>query len=419
MIPAVASEEARVFVVDDDALMVDLAGRILRRAGYRQVEASTDPTRALHVCREFRPDVMLLDFQMPGLDGLEVMAALNASDIETKPAVIMLTGEADAAVRTMAYEKGARDYVTKPFDRRELLARVANAVESVRLTRGLEAAVAERTSKLDHALEVLRQAERQLARQLEQSEAESRSKSGLLAETVHELRTPLNAILAYSEVLRDQLIGPVRNDNYKEYAGHIHDAGRHLLKLVDQLLELSRAELGEDKPQFAPVDVGAVVRQSAAMLSTQAAAAGVKLDIRIDPALQVVRTDSAKLSQIILNLGSNAVKYTPAGGRVTIEALPDPSGGVMVLVVRDTGMGIAPEHMELVMRPFGRTPEARASGISGTGLGLPLTRRYVEMLGGRLDIQSVPGCGTIVTVRLPVEPKAVGHETFRRPAARI
>jgi two-component system, cell cycle sensor histidine kinase PleC len=114
-----------------------------------------------------------------------------------------------------------------------------------------------------------------------------------------------------------------------------------------------------------------------------------------------VRTDATRLRQIILNLGANAVKYTPAKGRVTIEAKRDVAGGVIVLIVRDTGIGIAPEQIDLVMRPFGRTPEAKASGAIGTGIGLPLTRRYVEMLGGTLEIESIPRRGTIVTVKLP------------------
>jgi signal transduction histidine kinase len=140
--------------------------------------------------------------------------------------------------------------------------------------------------------------------------------------------------------------------------------------------------------------------ESAALLRAQADAQGVTLDLRLDPALGALRTDATKLRQIVLNLGANAVKYTPRGGRVTIEARPDNDQGVVVLVVRDTGIGIAPAQLDLVLRPFGRTPEAKAFA-QGNGLGLPLTRRYVEILGGTLDIASVPDQGTVITVRLP------------------
>jgi two-component system, cell cycle sensor histidine kinase PleC len=409
--PAVQS--GSILIVDDDASMVDLASRTLQRAGYHQVEATTDAGRAVDLCRTCHPDVMLLDFHMPRLDGFAVMAAVQESDIETKPAVVMITGESDAAVRTMAYEHGARDFVTKPFDRKELLVRVANAVESVRLTRRLEAAVSERTAKLAEAVELLRLAERQLARQLERSEAESRSKSGLLAETMHEIRTPLGAILGYSEAVKAQLIGPIANARYLDYASHIHEAGLHLMKLVDDLLDLSRAELGEDRLDFAVADVGSIVRQMAGLLEIQAQAAGVSLEVRVDPGVMSVRTDATRLRQIILNLGANAVKYTPAKGQVTIEARREVAGGVIVLIVRDTGIGIAPAQIDLVMRPFGRTPEAKASGAIGTGIGLPLTRRYVEMLGGTLEIESLPRRGTIVTVKLPAVPAGSDRSALR------
>jgi two-component system cell cycle sensor histidine kinase PleC len=395
-----------ILVIDDDSALTEIASRTLQSAGYRQIETTTDPTLAVELCRRFLPDVMLLDLHMPGLDGFGVMAAVRESDIGVKPAVVMITGEGDGLLRTKAYEEGARDYITKPFDSRELLARVGNAVETVRLTRRLEVAVAERTAKLAEAVELLRHAERELARQLAHSEAHSRSKSELLAETAHELRTPLTAILGYAEAVKDRLLGPVDNVKYAEYAGRIHSAGLHLMKIVEDLLDLSREELGEHRPNFVPVDVAEVVKEAASLLDIQAQAAGVSLGIHIDPNLPTVRTDPTKLRQIILNLGSNAVKYTPANGRVMIEARPDTEDGVVVLIVRDTGIGIARDQLARVMKPFGRTAEAKATGAIGTGLGLSLTQRYVQMLGGTFAIESVPGRSTVVTVKLPAVPDA-------------
>jgi signal transduction histidine kinase len=399
-----APADARVLIADDDPLMLELGRRFLERAGYREIGTESDPRRVVAQCRSFRPDVVLLDLQMPGLDGFEVMAAIEAAELDPKPAIIIVTAEHDAAIRTEAYERGARDYVEKPFKPRELVARVGSAADAVRLTQRLEAAVAARTARLEAALGVLRQAEAELANQLARSQAESRLQSQLLAETVHELRTPLNAILGYAEVIAEQRLGPAGEPRYADYAAHVHQAGRHLLTLVDGLLDLARAQTGEERLELAHVDVRAVMTESAAMLRAQADAQGVMLDLRLDPALGALRTDGTKLRQIILNLGANAVKYTPRGGRVTIEARPDNDQGVVVLVVRDTGIGIAPAQLDLVLQPFGRTPEAKAIA-QGHGLGLPLTRRYVEMLGGTLDIASVPDKGTVVTVRLPAVPE--------------
>jgi signal transduction histidine kinase len=395
-----ASADARVLIADDDPLMLELGRRFLERGGYREIATVADPRQIVGLCRSFRPDVLLLDLQMPGLDGFEAMAAIEAAGLDPKPAVIIVTAEHDGAVRAEAYERGARDYVEKPFKPRELLARVGSAADAVRLTQRLESAVAARTARLEQALLVLRQAEAELSNQLARSRAESRSQSQLLAETVHELRTPLNAILGYAELIAEQRLGPVGEPRYAGYAAHVHQAGRHLMALVDGLLDLARTQTGGDCLDVAAVDVREVVTESVALLRTQAEARGVTLDLRLDAGLGALRTDGTKLRQIILNLGANAVKYTPRGGRVTVEAKPDRDQGVVVLIVRDTGIGIAPAQLELVLRPFGRTPEAKAFA-EGTGLGLPLTRRYVELLGGTLDIASVPDKGTVVTVRLP------------------
>jgi len=410
--------QSPILIVDDDPLVIDLGRRILARAGYKSVDAITEPARAVERCASFEPDVMLLDLHMPDLDGFGVMAALKNSTLAHKPAIIMLTGTNDTESRIKAYEQGAHDYVTKPFIARELLARVSNTAESVRLRRHLEDAVAERTVRLEGALAILRQAEGQLRKQLDKSEAASQSNFQLLMETIHELRTPLNSVMGFSEALTNQLFGQISQPRYVEYAGIIHESGRHLVKLVDNLLDLAHAESDQERLDISEVNFGAVVEETATMLTAEAESAGVTLDVRIHPDLARIRTDATKLRQIVLNLGSNAVKYTPRGGHVTIEAKPDIDGGAMLIIVRDTGQGIAPEHLDLVMKPYGRTPQARMSGIKGTGLGLPLTRRYVEMLGGTLDLASVPGRGTVVTVRLPAnaEQPAVASEAAARSA---
>ena len=350
--------QSPILIVDDDPLVIDLGRRILARAGYKSVDAITEPARAVERCASFEPDVMLLDLHMPDLDGFGVMAALKNSTL------------------------------------------------------------AERTVRLEGALAILRQAEGQLRKQLDKSEAASQSNFQLLMETIHELRTPLNSVMGFSEALTNQLFGQISQPRYVEYAGIIHESGRHLVKLVDNLLDLAHAESDQERLDISEVNFGAVVEETATMLTAEAESAGVTLDVRIHPDLARIRTDATKLRQIVLNLGSNAVKYTPRGGHVTIEAKPDIDGGAMLIIVRDTGQGIAPEHLDLVMKPYGRTPQARMSGIKGTGLGLPLTRRYVEMLGGTLDLASVPGRGTVVTVRLPAnaEQPAVASEAAARSA---
>jgi signal transduction histidine kinase len=217
----------------------------------------------------------------------------------------------------------------------------------------------------------------------------------------------LNAICGYAETLQLGIFGPIENPKHAEYLRLIHDAAQHLRKIVDGLLDYSSAESETAALNIGRVDVGALVRETADLLRSQAEVGGVKLEVMIDPGLAAVHTDATKLRQVILNLGSNAVKYTPRGGRVTIEAKPDGGGGALVLIIRDTGIGMAPADIEVAMRPFGRVKrDPKAAAVQGTGLGLPLTKRYVELLGGTLEIKSQPGRGTVVTVWLPADAPA-------------
>ena len=397
----------RILIVDEDGADIETARAILRRGGFMHVEAASDAASATRLCRSLGPDLMLLAYRMGAAGGLEILERVRAELPELDPAAILTIAERDGDVRTLAYERGARDWVAKPFHPRELLARIAAAAESRQLLRHFEAAVAGRMARHQEAIAVLRQAEGALRRNLERSEAGSRAKSGLLAETVHELRTPLNAICGYSETLQLGIFGPIGNPKHAEYLRLINDASQHLRKIVDGLLDYSSAESESATLNIGRVDVGALVRETADLLQSQAEAGSVTLEVSIDPALAAVHTDATKLRQVVLNLGSNAVKYTPRGGRVSIEAKPDGGGGALVLIIRDTGIGMGPGDIEVAMRPFGRVKrDPKAAVVQGTGLGLPLTKRYVELLGGTLEIQSKPGRGTVVTVWLPADAPA-------------
>ena len=397
----------RILVVDDDAGEIETARAILRRGGFMRVECARDAEAAIGLCRSFEPELLLLGFRVGEASGLAFLKRLGAELPHLDPAAILVVSEHDGDVRTPAYEAGARDCIAKPFHPRELLARIAAAAESRVLGRNFEATVAEHMARHQEAVAVLRQAESALRKNLEQSEAGNRAKSGMLAETVHELRTPLNAICGYSESMALGIFGAIENPKHAEYVRLIHAAAQHLRKIVDGLLDVSSVENESTTLSIARVDVGAVVRETAEMLRNQAEVGGVKLEVTIDPALATVRTDATKLRQVILNLGSNAVKYTPRGGRVSIEAKTDGAGGALVLIIRDTGIGMGTGDLEVAMRPFGRVKrDPNGAAVQGTGLGLPLTKRYVELLGGTLEIKSRPGRGTVVTVWLPSDASA-------------
>ncbi|HVH79934.1 MAG TPA: ATP-binding protein, partial [Stellaceae bacterium] len=231
------------------------------------------------------------------------------------------------------------------------------------------------------------------------AESANRAKSQFLANMSHELRTPLNAIIGFSEVISSALFGPL-DARYRDYAKDIHGSGHHLLRIINDLLDLSKVEAGRLDLRDSVVPIAALFETCRRMMSERATAAGVYLDFRATP-LEVC-VDELRLEQVLLNLVSNAVKFTPSGGNVTVSATLAPSGEVM-LAVADTGIGMSPEDVPRALQPFGQIDNSLARPQGGTGLGLPLAQRLIELHGGTMTIDSQLGKGTTVTVILPAE----------------
>jgi PAS domain S-box-containing protein len=231
------------------------------------------------------------------------------------------------------------------------------------------------------------------------AESANQAKSQFLANMSHELRTPLNAIIGFSEVIASALFGPL-DSRYCDYAQDIHVSGHHLLRIINDLLDLSKVEAGQLELRDTPVPVGAIFETCRRMVNDRATAVGITLDFR--PTDLEVYADELRLEQVMLNLVSNAVKFTPEGGTITVWAEPALSGEIAISVA-DTGIGMAPEDIPRAMQPFGQIDNSLARPHGGTGLGLPLAQRLVELHGGTLTIDSEFGKGTTVTVRLPPE----------------
>ena len=230
----------------------------------------------------------------------------------------------------------------------------------------------------------------------------SRAKSEFLALMSHELRTPLNAILGFSEIIRDRSeLAPSR---VHEYAADIHASGALLLTLINDVLDLSKAESGRMELQLVPVDVAEIVERSLRIMKEHALRQGVGLTAETETALPVLYADDRKLMQILLNLLSNAVKFTPAGGRITVAARRE-TKEMLVIRISDTGVGIADDDMAKALAPFGQIDNLFTRQHSGTGLGLPLAKRLTELHGGAFDIESRVGIGTTVTLRFPLDRK--------------
>ena len=245
-----------------------------------------------------------------------------------------------------------------------------------------------------------RRAEQRLAEALRTAEIANHSKSQFLANMSHELRTPLNAIIGFSEMIREEMFGPVGAPEYVDYVGDIHSSGRHLLELINDILDISKIEAGQFELDEAWSDLQILANWSADMVRPRAQENGVTLVIDIADNIPQAYVDERALKQIMLNLLSNATKFTPNGGDVTLSArLAD--DGDLLLCVCDTGIGIEPHLIEKVMEPFGQAEGPMARSYSGTGLGLPITKSLAELHGGEIMLESEAGVGTTVTVRMP------------------
>jgi signal transduction histidine kinase len=235
-----------------------------------------------------------------------------------------------------------------------------------------------------------------------EAEMASRSKSEFLATMSHELRTPLNAIIGFGEILERELLGPIGTPAYRDYARDIHDSGTHLLDLINDILDLSKAEAGKLELQEQEVDLAEILERCAAMLRPKADAAGQTLTVELPPALPGFHGDPRKLKQIVINLAGNAIKFTPEGGRVHLAARLPADGGIE-LSVEDDGIGIAPRDMARVQQPFGQVDSALSRKHAGTGLGLSIVRAMTAAHGGRFVLESRLGAGTRAAVQLPAE----------------
>lgn len=371
---------ARILWAEDDAQMRGYVKRLLARE--HEVIDVPDGEAALAAALEAPPDLVLSDVLMPKLDGFSLLHELRTHAHTCTIPVILMSARADEDAAVEGLEAGADDYVLKPFSDRELMARIKARLELAR-------------------------ARKHWARQLEQANQElehaSRAKSDFLAMMSHELRTPLNAILGFSEILTDQKFGEL-NARQMQYTRYVHESGKHLLSLINDLLDLAKIEAGRMEVTKVPHSALALATEAVGVLQQLAdaknlslvidAAAGQGLSILVDP---------LRGKQVLYNLISNAIKFTPAGGRVSIGFARCPDGYVRT-TVSDTGPGIAPDELGKLFKPFSQLHHAKKHPESGTGLGLTLTKQLVEMMGGRVSVESAPGAGASFFVDLPAQP---------------
>lgn len=266
-------------------------------------------------------------------------------------------------------------------------------------------ALAAEDAKLNQRLEAqARQLEAQaqeLERARDQALQANRAKSEFIAYMSHELRSPMNAIIGFSEMMKREVFGRVSPPKYREYAEDIHGSATHLLSLINDIFDLSKAEAGKLQLHEGEVDLAAAVEAARRLMAMRAEASQIALRTQLAANLLLLAGDERLVKQMILNLLSNAIKFTPARGSVTISAGQE--GGRLFVSVADTGPGIAAADIPRILEAYGRTDSAEKNAVEGTGLGLPLVKTMIELHGGSLAIESRPGAGSTFTLRFPPE----------------
>ena len=372
------SDRATVWIVEDSPLEAEIAKRTLSTT--YDVVVFVDASSLLEQLASSRlPSAIILDWQMPGLSGLDACKFVRTTCNQNELPIIMLTGLAERADLVEAISAGANDYLTKPYDRAELCARVATAVRTKQLhDRLVEAEARERDACAD-------------------AQAANLAKDEFLALASHELRTPLNAILGWVRLLQT---GTLDDSRHARALDTIERNAKAQVQLIEDILDGSRMITGKLHLAIAPIDLGSVVK--AALLSMKPAmdAKAIVLSLNVGAEAAQMNGDAERLQQIVWNLVSNAIKFTPKNGH--IDATVESIGDSVRLTVRDDGQGVAADFLPHMFERFQQGDGKSTPRQGGLGLGLALVRNLVEAHGGRVDASSAgQGFGTTVTVVFP------------------
>lgn len=371
------TEAPRILLIDDDEVDRKTVIRAFRQ--YKadvQIQEAQDGKTGLKLFREQDFDCVLLDYHLPDMDGLQVLEEMHGDEESSPIPVIMLTGEENVSLAVDAMKKGACDFLIKESDRRfqEFLpAAIERAMSRRRLFMEKEKALAANIAKVE-----------------------------FLSHMSHELRTPLNAIIGFSEVLMLEKFGGLGSDNNREYIQDIHRSGNHLLEIINDILELTKIEADKYDLHYEDVNLTELIHESIHMVKGSSLQSGAGLVNNTVDTPVAMTGDRMAIKKVLINILNNAMKFTPDGGTVAVSM--EDQGDHVEIIVEDTGIGISAEDLPCIMEPFIQAGRKKMKAQEGTGLGLPLSKKFIEMHGGRLEIESEEGKGTNVTIHIPRNP---------------
>ena len=399
MIASDTFSQATILLVDDHWENLDVLFSSLSRYGFTVLVAQNGED-ALELVQETLPDIILLDIMMPGIDGYETCRRLKA-DPATRPIpVLFISSLTDTDDKVKGFEAGGVDYIHKPFDQEEILARITTHVQ----LHALQHELAEKNARLEQEIAERKRAERE-------AESANQAKSEFLASMSHELRTPLNGILGYAQILKRE---SCLSDSQKKGIDIIERSGHHLLNLINEILDLSRIEARKMELHDSCFSLPAFLQGVVEMIRIQARKKSLRFDFvpgRHIPA--AVQADEKRLSQVLINLLSNAVKFTEQGGVTFRVTVPKHDGESVHFEIEDTGPGIPEDQIASIFSAFTQVGEYNRS-IEGSGLGLAISRQLVQLMGGELRVSSRVGQGSTFYFEITmveVDPSAI----YKRP----
>jgi signal transduction histidine kinase len=382
--------EASLLVVDDEVATLKTLSAGLEDIGYR-VTTAINGQGALEQIRKKPFNILITDIQLPDISGLEILEM--AKELNPETAVIMITGHASIETAVEAINDGAYAYVLKPATMSELETIINNALREQRLlveNRELVESLQQSNKSLEEANQALEQV--------------SRAKSDFAAKMSHELRTPLNSILGFSEVLLSDKMSPKDKATRNEFLNYIHVSTKHLLNLIDGILDLSRVESGKITLELGEFDLAMLIEDVRVTVLPMLTAKKQTLEIEIDEVTSPILADEPKMRQIFLNLISNAHKFTPRRGRIRIVCRSE-NPHLLHCSVIDNGIGISPQDQQKIFEEFGQVGGSPSNRGQGVGLGLSIAKRLVELHGGNIWLVSELGSGSTFTFSIPIAKK--------------